>query len=392
MGLDQRPLADGDLDQMWDLEREAFHVDPAHRDWWLRSERGLGAARIEGVFLDGRLVATAAALPQGQWFGGRAVPCGGLRAVAVRVEHRRRGFGSRAVRAALHAMRERGEVLSALYPAVVRPYRRLGWEIAGTLFFRHVPTRALAPLVIGDAGVRRASAADHATVRDCYARVARETNGFLDRPAGRWEWLFARHDDGFLYLAGDDGYVLYRHLDPPPAGPDGFRILVLELVAATGPALRALWGTLGAAASVVPTIVFRSGPTDPLPALLDGLDVGVGRERQWMLRLVDAGGAIAARGFADGVRIAVPLEIADDACPWNAGRRWLVVEDGRGRLEPGGTGTVRLGIGALSTLYSGWSTTTQLARMELIAGGGADERGALDRAFAGPLPWMLDEF
>jgi predicted acetyltransferase len=390
--LDQRTLGENDLDQMWDLEREAFHVDPAHQEWWARWERANGLERFEGVFEHGRLIAMAAVLGFGQWFGARSVPMGGVRAVATRVEHRGRGAATLAIRATLRAMRARGECLSALFPQVVRPYRRLGWEIAGTLFYRHVAPRVLSSLRESGIAVRRATADDHGRIRACYARVARETNGFLDRPPGRWEWFFERHADAFWFVAGDEGYLLYQHHDPAPAGFEGFRIKILDLVATTPRALRALWSTVGACASVVPTAIFRSGPTDPLPALLDGLDVRVGHERPWMLRLIDAAAAIAARGWAGDARAAVPLDIVDEACPWNAGRHRLVVEHSRARLEPGGSGAVRLGIGALAALYSGWSTTAVLARSGLLDGGSTAERAALDRIFAGPTPWMLDEF
>jgi predicted acetyltransferase len=392
MPLDQRPLEERDLDQMWQLEREAFNVDPAHREWWMRSERAAGLDRLEGVFLDGRLVASAGVLAMGQWFGGRSVPMGGLRAVAVRVDQRGRGHATRAVRAALDAMRARGEAISALYPQVVRPYRRLGWEIAGTLFFRKVSPAALRDIAPSPVTVRRAGDDDRSRIRACYEHVARATNGFVDRTHGRWSWLFERQADDFAYVAGDDGYAVYRHLDPPGTGPDGFRLLVLDLVATTADALRALWTMLGATASVVPTVVFRGGVPEPLSTLLGGNDVPVVRERPWMLRLVDAPAAIAARGYPADVRAVVSIELDDAACSWNAGRWRLVVEDGAGRLERGGDGAVRLGSGALASLYSGWAASVALARTGLLDGGSATDRTALDRVFGGPAPWMLDEF
>jgi len=393
MRLDQRPLTEADLEQMWEIELAAFHADPAHRDWWMRWERAAGPGRIEGLFIDGRLVATAGVFALAQWFGGRAVPMGGLRAVAARPEHHGRGHATRVVRAALDAMRARGEVVSALYPQVVRPYRNLGWAIAGTLVMRSVPTQALAaPFAAAETAVRRATRDDRDVVRAIYDRVARTTNGFLRRPAGRWDWIFERFADDALYLAGEDGYLLYRHADPAPASHEGFRIYALDLVAATPDALRALWRLLGGMRSVVPSVAFRGGPTDPLAGLLDGNAVTVVRERPWMLRLVDAAAAIAARGYDADVRAAVPLEVVDETCPWNGGRFTLVVEAGVGRLEPGGSGAVRLGVGALAALYTGWATTAVLARTGLVDGGSASERGALDRVFAGPTPWMLDEF
>jgi predicted acetyltransferase len=394
MHVVQRPLTEADLDQAWEIEREAFNVDDTHREQWEKWERDVGPERFEGVFVDGRLVAMAGALPLGQWFGGRAVAMGGLRAVGVRAEQRGRGYGTRAVRAALEAMRVRGQAISACYPAVMRPYRALGWEVAGTLFFREVPTRSLKALAGRDVAMHRATPDDRATVRASYDRIARETDGFVDRPDGRWRWYFDRTSDAFLHVAGDEGYVLYRQLplEAPYPAPDAFRVLVLELLATTPRALRALWGMLGDADSVVRSVVFRCGPTDPLTALLDSPDVVVRRERQWMLRLVDAAAAVAGRGYAPDVQATVPLDVRDAVCPWNAGRWTLRIEDGAGRLEPGGDGAVALDVGAFAALYSGWATTTWLERAGLLDGGAAADRHALDRAFAGPIPWMLDEF
>lgn len=391
MALVQRALEERDLDQVWDLEREAFHVDPGDEPRWRKWERLIGLERIEGLFLDGRLLATSAVLGLGQWFGGRSVPMGGVRAVAVRAEHRGRGHATRVVRACLEAMRARGEAISVLYPQVVRPYRRLGWEVAGTLLFRQVPARALLPLATAAPPARRATEADHGAIRAVYDQVARRANGWVDRPAGRWDWLFDRFRDDHLFVTAD-GYVAYRAIDKPPAGPEGFRLLVLELAATAPAAWQALWGLLGRASSVVPTVFYRSGPADPLAGRLDGLEVSVARERVWMLRLVDAQAAIAARGYPEEVRGAVALDVADPSCPWNAGPHTLVVDGGRGRLEPNGTGGVRLGIGALSALFSGWSTTAALAATGLLDGGSERDRGTLDRIFAGPTPWMVDEF
>jgi predicted acetyltransferase len=67
-----------------------------------------------------------------QWFGGRAIPCSGIFAVATLPEHREAGLASAATGQILSEARGRGDPLTALFPAVLRPYRRLGYEIAGT--------------------------------------------------------------------------------------------------------------------------------------------------------------------------------------------------------------------------------------------------------------------
>ena len=45
-----------------------------------------------------------------------------------------------------------------------------------------------------------------------------------------------------------------------------------------------------------------------------------------------------------------------------------------------------------SSLYTGWADTAALERAGLLSGGSAEQRAALDAAFAGSPPWMLDEF
>ena len=67
MPLIQRALTDADLDQAWEIEREAFNVDASHRDEWVRWERAVGLDRVEGVFIDGRLVAMAGVVEGFRW-------------------------------------------------------------------------------------------------------------------------------------------------------------------------------------------------------------------------------------------------------------------------------------------------------------------------------------
>jgi predicted acetyltransferase len=142
---------------------------------------------------------------------------------------------------------------------------------------------------------------------------------------------------------------------------------------------------------MVTTVRLVGPPEHPLLLTLPEQDLTGGTELWYMLRLIDAAGAIAARGFPR-ITAAVDLELTDRACDWNTGRWRLVVEDGEGRLEKGGAGTVGMAIGALAALYSGYSSTTTLAGAGLLRGAGARERDALDTAFGGPTPWMPDFF
>jgi hypothetical protein len=238
MTIAERSLGEGDLDQMWQLEGEAFNAAPAHADWWKSDVRRTGFDRWHGLFDADRLAAMAAVLPFRQWFA---------RATGSFTGRRSAGAGC-------------------------------------------------------SSGTRTISSTSPATTATSSTAMR---NG-------------------------------------PTSGRVSSTLAVRELLAATPEALRALWRMLGAPTSpFVPVVSFRGAPHDPLSFLLPAHDVSPRRRRLWMLRLVDAPGAIAARGYAPRVEARVSLEIADDECPSNAGRFVLVVEDGGGRLERGGRGDVR---------------------------------------------------
>ena len=166
--------------------------------------------------------------------------------------------------------------------------------------------------------------------------------------------------------------------------------MVREVVAESPPVASALWRLLGAMSSQAETTELIGPPEHPLLLVLPEQDLRPVSELRWMIRLVDVAGAVAARGFRPGVTATVDLDVADDRCPWNAGRWRLAVDGGVGVADNGGTGDVRLGIGALSSLYAGYATAGRLRAAGLLSGGSSHTDTALDAAFAGPTPWCPD--
>lgn len=394
-----RTLRKEDLEAAFRLDQQAFNLPEWRREHWLRwcrPERGHGA------FVQGALAAACHVWSFGQFFGGRSVPMGGVGGVAVAPEHRGRGLAKAVVSHALAAMRERGEVISALYPATTSLYRSLGWELAGAAVWHHISPRELrdvrAPASLAVRRVETTADDDFVPLRRCYERLAPQIDGWLDRGDHRWgalrEWWAHGH---YVYACtGAQGeveaYLAYRHEPAPPDTGGDYAIRVDELVATTPGGLRAAWWTLASSASQVNAISFTASPEDALLLVMPEQRNVVRGQVRWMLRLVDAPAAVAARGFAPGLEVTVPLELSDERVPDNAGAWTLAVAKGEGRLERGGRGGPRLGIGAFSSLYSGWATAGVLARAGLLGGGSDGQRRALDAAFAGPTPWMMDEF
>jgi predicted acetyltransferase len=391
-----RPLEAAELEPAWELDREAFRTPLERRELFLRHD----PADVLGAFLGARLVGIAGVRRTGQYFGGRAVPMGGVHAVAVAPDRRGRGVGRRLLTALLLRMRERGEVLSTLFPATSRPYRAVGFERAGAMCWRRIAPREL-ELLPRAQGMEVAPVARDEIPRlaDCYAEVAQGSNGFLERSSGWWEvlrdLLWAERS---VFAARDAagrirGYVVYRQLEGEYTllgGP--FRLALDELVFCERDAGLALWRLLGSWLPQIDAILWRGTAEDPVLWLLPEQEIGLVAEVRWMSRLVDPAAAVAARGFAEGIEAEAHLELGDPILPLNQGRYVLRVAKGRGELAPGGRGDVGLDAGAFASLFTGYATPDVLARAGRLAGGPGASRAALAAAVAGPTPFMLDQF
>lgn len=165
-----------------------------------------------------------------------------------------------------------------------------------------------------------------------------------------------------------------------------------DLVGLTGPATTALLAMLATWSSVAPTVVLRLPDPDPATLLATMTGARIDSEDRWMLRLVDAPRAVAARGWPPHLDGAVDLLIDDEVWPWNAGPHRLVLAGGEARLEPGGSAGVRLSARGLAVLYAGAGSPSLLRRSGLLDGGNDATDALLQAATAGPAPALLDYF
>ncbi|MDQ3107249.1 MAG: GNAT family N-acetyltransferase [Actinomycetota bacterium] len=351
--------------------------------------------RCLAVFVGDDMAAWAQVRPFGQFFGGRSVAMGGFSPVAAAPEHRGHGYGSLVTAAHFPHLRERGEVIAGLYPAQTQLYRGTGFEVAGTMAFRTLPTRSLHKLrSLGGVQVRRASLDDLPAVKECYRRYAATQPGWLDRPDVWWENIApaAKFHEQHLYLVEGEagelaGYVRYGQRK---AGPFGYTIEVHELCAEVAEVALALWKLVGSSSTQAELVQVTGAPEHSLLLHLADQDLKTTAEIRWMLRVIDAPGAIAARGFPPAVKAVIDLDLSDRQCDWNAGRWRLDVESGSATLTKGGDGDVPLTVNALSALYSGYASATTLRQAGLIAGGSPGALAGLTAAFAGPTPSIAD--
>jgi predicted acetyltransferase len=418
-----RPITgDDDMEAQLDLGQRAFGVSSAGQlaGWSYMAGLRAGQGLFLGAFVGGVPAGAAMIHDLRQWWLGRAIPCAGVASVKVAPEFRGGGLGRRLMTALLDAVAERGYPLSALYPATMPIYRSLGWELAGGKYEATIPARSLRTLVAPDAAAAfaddagagdesaassaGASPADATQIRragpddaaEVIAVIGRAHQAARDAGPLTWDegptrqWL--SRPDLYSYLAADDGYAAYRW-----DGAGHGNLLVERVHAVTPQSLRALWSVIASHSSVARTVTALTAPNDPFWWLTTERDATITKRSMWMLRVVDAPSAIAARGFPPAVSVSVPLEVRDRARPANSGRWQLTVADGKGALVADGAvssgrAAVPLTVGArgLAALYAGTPVAT-LRLSGLAAGGIPDDDASLDSAFAATA-YMVDDF
>jgi len=356
---------------------------------WLRSA---GASHVRVARVKGRIIGGLVEIPMGQWFGGQSVPMLGLAGVAIAPEARGKGLALSMVRETLRAARQQGVAISALYPSTFSLYRKAGYELAGshcrfTLQLRQLP-RAARPRSVEALGDQAQPG-----VESTYREVARQHNGYLDR--GAYVWNRVRRPDmeharGFGVLGADgvDGYVF---LKVTAARRLPLELSLSDFMVRTPQALASLLAFLGDHLTTVERATWTGGPSDARLLGVGERVIQSSVEDYWMLRLLDVRAALLARGYP-ALTAAVDLHVEDEFLPENSGRYPLVLQAGAARLEPRGAApVVRLSVGALAALYSGFATPWQLAVAGRLEADGA-ARAVLTDIFAGPAPGLADFF
>lgn len=374
-----------DLDAILQVRTRSFWPSEApsrERSGQVLEQAVTSRRAIVGTVAD-RVVAYGRIRPFAQLWGGRPVPMAGVAGVVVAPEQRGRGVGTVLLRALLDRAVDLGDPLSALYPATVPPYRRLGWEWGGVRHRVSLDTALLRGLGGRDTVVRPAGTADaeeyaaslgrwHARAGSCGPLVhdAAEVSEQLEKA------------DLFGYLA-DDGVLLYGWHG------DG-ELVVYELAAGDEPTARALWSVVGSGSSTAATVHAYLSPRDPLPLLLSEATREPVQQTRWMLRVLDLPAAIAARGFPAGVAVEVPLVVDDALAPRCSGPWLLRVSGGRGQVTATPADGVRVGPNGLAALFAG-TPMVALRTAGLASGGDEQADVALDMAFAAE-PYLLDYF
>ncbi|MER5360641.1 GNAT family N-acetyltransferase [Streptomyces sp. NPDC002785] len=345
-------------------------------------------ARTQGAFDGGRCVATFRSFAQELTVvGGATVQADAISNVTVSPTHRRRGLLSRMMATDLAAAKERGDVAATLIAAEYPIYGRYGfgpatwtteWEI-------DVPRSGLDPRWSGpcaeDGG--RIDLVTCADVRKLgpalHERLRARQHGAIDRAARWWELTTGEDRPGpdtwvepfyAVYCNADgeaDGLVTYRADDNwGDAKQPLNRATVLDHIAVTPAAERALWHFVCSIDWVTTVRTGHRAPDDLLPLLLpDPRAARIVTQADWLwVRVLDVVRALEARTYA--VPGALTLDI-HDATGLTTGRYHLDASPSGATCTPTtAAADLALDVRELGTLYLGDESPVRLAALGRI--------------------------
>lgn len=383
-----REYTEDDLDAVFRLRKLAFNASERPERLVQPGRHGLVAE------IDGKVAGVLGIGEYAQFYGGAAVPMGGIGGVAVDGALRGRGVAAALLDASLSTMREHGQPISVLYATVPALYRGRGWERAGLHEWVEVPMDRLlsVPKPTELIPSRPMDESDLIALHDCYLEVARTIDGMADRRPPRIDVAKVLEMDLVSVLPGPDGLRGYLTAERKPGDRGMGTLKVYDLIGVDVEAQLTLLASLKSWAGTLEAVELRI--TDPATLALLGatpLWHSVWTST-WMLRVVDLPAAVAARGWPRLANAAVDLEIIDEHAPWHAGKQRVVVEDGVVRVEPGGIGAVRMHARALGPWFTGFQTTHALRRAGLLEGDPADAAVLDQLVGASGVPRLADFF
>jgi predicted acetyltransferase len=390
-------------------EVPAFHQTLArafHGEWSREVQENAGRVtdpdRSLVVRDGGRIVASTGSYARRLTVPGGELAVAAVTMVGVQASHRRRGLLRSLMRHQIDALHEVGEEpIAALWAAETAIYTRFGYGLATMTAKLDVHSRQAR--LRSTPGLRAdllAPAEAVPAMRQIHDAARAGWPGMLDRPGAWWEWRIAdpeerRDGAGVLRAAviDDAAYALYAVKEGWDRGRPAFDVFVRELVATGAEARAAIWGYL-LDLDLTHRLEYELAPADEplLHMLTEAQSVQATLSEGLWVRLVDVPAALARRAYA--APFEVVLDVADEFCPWNAGR-WALAWDGAAATceRTSAPADLELGCEELGAAYLGGTTLGRLARAGRVRELRAGALGAASRAFRGEqAPWCPEIF
>ncbi len=371
MNLSVRRLGPDDADAAQQLGFEAFglpstpptepaRLDQPGRTWF-------------GAFDGDTLVGKTADRDFDSCFGGVVVPTSGIASVTVAAEFRGAGALSDLFAATLRSARDRGAVLSTLFPTAPRIYRRFGYEVIADFATVSVPTHVLSRVTpVTGVTTRRATADDVEAVRAVYGDWAIDQNGPLTRRGASFPATAPEHLARFtgISVAEDaNGICGYAAWNRGQGYGEHATLEVGDLLARTPQGYQALLIMLGSFASVTPTTKIDTSGDDLVRTFLPSVDWQIVSSSPYMLKIIDVPLALSARRCPPGLRTELRFVLEGDFLSENDGSYALRVADGVAGCSRGGAADRTFTPHGLALMYAGAQSCANLRAAGHLRGG-----------------------
>ena len=399
MDFEIRTPEQHEAEHFWRLGHEAFGFPstPPDPDQRLDQPGAISVIAMDGETMAGRMVDRDFDC----WFGGKLVPTSGIGGVTVAMEYRGQGLLTPLFTELFRIAKDRGAVLSALYPSSTGIYRRLGYEVICTSDPARFPISALARISTPDTiRTRRATVADVPAIKDVYDVWAAANNGPLSRRGAS----FPADDENLIKsftgvtVAERDGVIIgYTSWNRGSSfGPDG-ALQVFDLIATERDGYRGLLAALGSFASIVGWVkIENASGLDLILELFPTSEWQVLDSQPYMLKIIDVAGALQARGYPAVITTTLEFGVSGDPITGTDGRYRLELADGNavctrlGDLDPAATIPVFTPNG-LALAYAGSQSSAGIRTVGGLSGP-TDHDDTFGAIFGGRPPRIRDHY
>ncbi len=390
-----RRLTAGDAEQARQLGVEAFGV-PATQPTQPPSVDQPGWAWF-GAFDGDVLAARMVDREFDSWFGGVRLPTCGIAGVAVAAEYRGQGLLTPLFAETLGQAKERGAVISGLFPSAAGIYRRFGYELIADYVAVEVRTQGLTAVRKPNAvRTRRATAADFDSVRGIYDAWASAQNGPLTRRGSAFTATAEQFIDSYtgVTLALDEGKSVCGFASWSRGQGSGERAMIEvgDLLATTADGYRALLSALGSFVSVTPTIRIGTSGDDLVRLFLPGLEWRIAESSPYMLKILNICGTLSAVRYPPGTAVGLSFSVAEDTLAENNRAYRLEVANGSATCSADGQADRTFTPRGLALLFAGAQSCANLRSSGQLHGGNVDQDLDWDALFGGRQQHIRDYY
>ncbi len=273
---------------------------------------------------DGKMMSNMASLPFEANFDGHKVKMAGIGGVSTLPVYRQRGAVRACFGKILEEMKEKGQVISYLYPFSYYFYRKFGYEHSGTTIDWKIKLTAMPKAVKTGKFVMLEPGGDTADLEKVYNAFASDINLMTVRD--QWSWKKAityanpYEQPCYTFIYYDDngqpqGYFHFvRHIEGKVRSID-----IPEFCFATNEAAVALLGFIGKYQSDYSFATIRMPGHLDLSAFLPEYANCVERSARYtgMFRVVDAETVLSLSKYKGEGKFTISL--TDETAPWNTG-------------------------------------------------------------------------